>query len=54
MTFVHIKRLLLSAASGWEIALLWYLKRVELPDHPRRGAKTQCNRQNFKLIAHLC
>ena len=46
--------LLLSAASGWEIALLWYLKRVELPDHPRRGAKTQCNRQNFKLIAHLC
>ena len=29
-------RLLLSAASGWEIALLWYLKRVELPDHPQR------------------
>ena len=29
-------RLLLSAASGWEIALLWHLKRVELPDHPQR------------------
>jgi len=29
-------RLLLSAASGWEIALLWYLKRVELPDQPKR------------------
>ena len=28
--------LLLSAASGWEIALLWHLKRVELPDHPQR------------------
>ena len=29
-------RLLLSAASGWEIALLWHLKRVELPDKPQR------------------
>ena len=29
-------RLLLSAASGWEIALLWHLKRVELPDQPKR------------------
>ena len=29
-------RLLLSAASGWEIALLWYLKRVVLPDQPQR------------------
>jgi PIN domain nuclease of toxin-antitoxin system len=28
--------LLLSAASGWEIALLWYLKRVQLPDQPQR------------------
>jgi PIN domain nuclease of toxin-antitoxin system len=28
--------LLLSAASGWEIALLWYLKLVELPDQPKR------------------
>jgi PIN domain nuclease of toxin-antitoxin system len=28
--------LLLSAASGWEIALLWHLKRVELPDKPQR------------------
>jgi PIN domain nuclease of toxin-antitoxin system len=27
---------LLSAASGWEIALLWHLKRVELPDLPQR------------------
>jgi PIN domain nuclease of toxin-antitoxin system len=29
-------RLMLSAASGWEIALLWHLKRVELPDQPHR------------------
>ncbi|MGD8294012.1 MAG: type II toxin-antitoxin system VapC family toxin, partial [Desulfobacterales bacterium] len=29
-------RLLLSAASGWEIALLWHLERVELPDQPQR------------------
>ena len=29
-------QLLLSAASGWEIALLWHLKRVELPDQPQR------------------
>ena len=29
-------RLLLSAASGWEIALLWHLNRVELPDQPQR------------------
>jgi PIN domain nuclease of toxin-antitoxin system len=28
--------LLLSAASGWEIALLWHLKRVGLPDNPQR------------------
>ena len=28
--------LLLSAASGWEIALLWHLKRVVLPDQPQR------------------
>ena len=28
-------RLLLSAASGWEIALLWHLKRLELPDQPQ-------------------
>ncbi len=33
---VSENRLLLSAASGWEIALLWHLKRLELPDHPRR------------------
>lgn len=26
--------LLLSAASGWEIALLWKLKRIELPEDP--------------------
>jgi len=26
--------LLLSAASGWEIALLWKLKRIELPEEP--------------------
>lgn len=29
-------RLMLSAASGWEIALLWHLKRLELPDQPQR------------------
>ncbi|MGD9287740.1 MAG: type II toxin-antitoxin system VapC family toxin [Desulfobacterales bacterium] len=29
-------RLMLSAASGWEIALLWHLERVELPDQPQR------------------
>ena len=28
--------LYLSAASGWEIALLWQLKRIELPDEPQR------------------
>ena len=26
--------LLLSAASGWEIALFWKLKRIELPEEP--------------------
>lgn len=26
--------LLLSAASGWEITLLWKLKRIELPEEP--------------------
>ncbi len=26
--------LLLSAASGWETALLWKLKRIELPEEP--------------------
>jgi PIN domain nuclease of toxin-antitoxin system len=26
----------LSAASGWETALLWHLKRVMLPDQPQR------------------
>ncbi len=26
--------LLLSAASGWETALLWKLKRIELPENP--------------------
>ena len=26
-------RLMLSAASGWEIALLWHLKRVEFLSH---------------------
>ena len=32
---VHIENdLLLSAASGWEIALLWKLKRIELPEDP--------------------
>lgn len=29
-------RLLLSAASGWELALLWQLGRVELPQPPAR------------------
>ena len=33
---VSDNRLLLSAACGWEIALLWQLKRVELPDKPQR------------------
>ena len=28
--------LYLSAASGWEIAMLWQLKRLELPDEPQR------------------
>ncbi len=28
--------LYLSAASGWEIALLWQLNRIELPDEPQR------------------
>lgn len=28
--------LYLSAASGWEIALLWQLRRIELPDEPQR------------------
>jgi PIN domain nuclease of toxin-antitoxin system len=28
--------LYLSAASGWEVALLWQLRRVELPDEPQR------------------
>jgi PIN domain nuclease of toxin-antitoxin system len=28
--------LYLSAASGWEIALLWQMRRVELPDEPQR------------------
>ena len=28
--------LYLSAASGWEIAMLWQLKRLELPDDPQR------------------
>ena len=28
--------LYLSAASGWEIALLWRLKRIDLPDEPQR------------------
>jgi PIN domain nuclease of toxin-antitoxin system len=27
---------LLSAASGWVIALLWHLKRLGLPDQPQR------------------
>ena len=27
---------MLSATSGWEIAFLWHLKRVELPDQPQR------------------
>ena len=26
----------MSAASGWEIALLWHLKRLVLPDQPQR------------------
>ena len=29
-------RLLLSAASGWEIVLLWHLNRLQLPDQPQR------------------
>jgi len=29
-------QLLLSAASGWEIAVLWHLKCLELPDQPQR------------------
>ena len=33
---VSDNQLLLSAASGWETALLWHLKRVELPDQPQR------------------
>ncbi len=33
---VSDNQLLLSAASGWETALLWRLKRVELPDQPQR------------------
>jgi len=28
--------LYLSAASGWEITMLWQLKRLELPDEPQR------------------
>ncbi len=28
--------LYISAASGWEIALLWRLKRIDLPDEPQR------------------
>jgi len=28
--------LYLSAASGWEIAILWQLKKLELPDDPQR------------------
>ena len=28
--------LYMSAASGWEIALLWQLNRLELPDEPQR------------------
>lgn len=28
--------LYLSAASGWEVALLKHLGRIELPDHPQR------------------
>jgi PIN domain nuclease of toxin-antitoxin system len=32
---VHTENdLLLSAASGWEIALLWKLNRIELPEDP--------------------
>ncbi len=31
-----VNRLYLSAASGWEIALLQKLNRVELPDEPQR------------------
>ena len=33
---VSKNRLLLSAASGWEIALYWHLKRLVLPDQPQR------------------
>lgn len=42
--------LLLSAASGWELALLWKLGRVRLPDDPSRFVPETLQRLNIQAM----
>ena len=44
-------RLFLSAASGWEMALLHRFKRVELPDEPRRFVPEAMQRLSVQPIS---
>ena len=40
----------LSAASGWELALLWKLGRVGLPDHPSRFVPETCAKLDVAIL----
>ncbi len=42
--------LLFSAASGWELALLWKLGRVGLPDHPSRFVPETCAKLDVAIL----
>jgi len=42
--------LCLSAASGWELALLWKLGRVGLPDHSSRFVPETCAKLDVAIL----